>query len=161
MTKSKVSLRPVTTDNFKECVALDVHEDQRELVATNVESLALAYVNKNLHPLAIYDIAAQGWENPKLPMVGFVMYEIDAAVGFIARLMIDSKHQGKGYGEATMREVIRRLKLYPQVEIIATSYAPQNSAAANLYRKLGFVPWEEEWLKEVSSETCVILKDTK
>ncbi|BBM85515.1 GNAT family N-acetyltransferase [Candidatus Uabimicrobium amorphum] len=159
MSKAKVSLRPITKTNFQECIALDVKQDQQEMVAKNVQSLALAYVNKNLYPLAIYDIAAQGWENPKLPMVGFVMYEIDAAVGFIARLMIGRDHQGKGYGEAAMCEVIRRLKLYPQVEIIATSYHPQNSAAANLYRKLGFVPWEEEWLKEISEETIVRLKE--
>ena len=159
MKKNKVSLRPVTVQNFQKCIDLDVKESQRDLVASNVKSLALAYVNSNLHPWAVYDIAAQGWEETQLPMVGFVMYEIDAAVGFIARLMIDREYQGQGYGEATMHEVIRRLKLYPQVEIIATSYEPHNSAAANLYRKLGFVSWGAEWLKKVSHETFVVLKD--
>ncbi|HEY9635958.1 MAG TPA: hypothetical protein V6D14_21300 [Coleofasciculaceae cyanobacterium] len=38
------------------------------------------------------------------------------------KLIADWKYQGRGYGRATMVEVIRRLKLYPDVEIITTSY---------------------------------------
>lgn len=157
-TNAKVSLRPINPDNFNECISLGVNEDQKGMVASNVYSIAEAYVDRKLYPLAIYDIAAQGWEKPKVPMIGFTMYQIDAEVGFINRLMIDSKYQGKGYGEATMVEIIRRLKLYPGVEIITTSYHPKNVAAAKLYRKLGFVEWNIGWTKDISNETYVILE---
>jgi len=53
-------------------------------------------------------------------MVGFTMYELSAGVGFIRRLMIDQRFQRKGYGRAAMLEVIRRLTLHPEVEMIAT-----------------------------------------
>ncbi len=70
------------------------------------------------------------------------MYEIAAGVGFIIRLMVDKKYQRQGYGRATMLEVIRRLKLCPDVEIIATSYRKENEIAAKLYQSLGFRQWD-------------------
>jgi diamine N-acetyltransferase len=75
-------------------------------------------------------------------MVGFIMYEIVAGVGFIQRLMIDQSYQAQGYGRAALIEVIRRLRLSPEVEMIATSHRRENVIAAKLYLSLGFVPWE-------------------
>lgn len=141
---AKVHLRKITLDNFQECISLEVNENQKEFLAPNVKSLAQAYVNPNLFPLAIYDGAVIGYEKPQLPMIGFIMYEIVAGVGFILRLMIDSKYQQKGYGKAAMLEIIRRLKLYPEVELIATSHKRGNEAASRLYRSIGFVGWDIE-----------------
>lgn len=90
----------------------------------------------NLYPLAIYDAAACGYEQPKTPMVGFIMYVIVAGVGFITRLMVDAKYQRQGYERAAMLEVIRRLTLYLDVEIITTSYRKDNEAAARLFIKV-------------------------
>nr|WP_277880476.1 GNAT family N-acetyltransferase [Leptolyngbya sp. FACHB-1624] len=112
------------------------------MVATTTQSLAEAYIDPNLFPLAIYDAVACGYEQPEVPMIGFTMYEIIAGVGFITRLMVDKKYQGQGYGRATMIEVIRRLKLCPDIEIIATSYRKENEIAANLYQSLGFQHWD-------------------
>lgn len=60
-----INLAPVTSDNLDACLALDVDENQRGLVAPNVKSLAEAYVNPHLFPWAIYDGAAIGWEHPQ------------------------------------------------------------------------------------------------
>ena len=108
---AKVHLRKITPDNFHECISLKVDESQKGLIASNTKSLAEAYVNSNLFPLAIYDAAVMGYEQPQLPMLDFTMYEIVAGIGFIMRLIIDCKYQQKGYGKAAMQEVIRRLKL--------------------------------------------------
>lgn len=153
---AKVHLRKITLDNFQECISLEVNENQKEFLAPNVKSLAQAYVNPNLFPLAIYDAAVMGYIEPQLPMIGFIMYEIVAGVGFILRLMIDSKYQQQGYGKAAMLEVIRRLKLYPEVELIATSHKRGNEAASRLYRSIGFVGWDIEWA--VNHESEVYLK---
>ncbi|MEM6400994.1 MAG: GNAT family N-acetyltransferase [Cyanobacteria bacterium P01_D01_bin.116] len=142
---AKVHLRKITLDNFQECVSLELYENQNKFVAPNIRSLAQAYVNPNLFPLAVYDAAVLGHEKPQLPMVGFIMYEIVAGIGFILRLMIDSKYQQQGYGKATMLEVIRRLKLYPEVELIATGHHPNNQIASKLYRSIGFVDWDIEF----------------
>lgn len=156
---AEVHLRRVTRENFKECLRLQVSESQKGLVASTTESLAEAYVDPNLFPLAIYDVAACGYEQPEVPIVGFTMYEIVAGVGFIMRLMVDEKHQKKGYGRAAMTEVIRRLKLCPDVEIIATSYQKENELAAKLYRNLGFQPWNISYAISHPTEIYVKLED--
>ena len=149
---AKIHLRNVTLDNFHECISLEVEESQKRFIASNVKSLAEAKVNPNLFPLAIYDAAVAGYEKPQLPMVGFTMYEITAGVGFILRLMIDRKYQRNGYGRAAILEVIRRLKLHPEVELIATSYQRGNETASKLYRSLGFGDWDIEWAKDHESD---------
>ena len=154
---ARVHLRDVTLDNFYECVSLKVDESQKGLVASNVESLAK--VNPNLFPLAIYDAKVMGYEKPQSPMIGFTMYKITAGVGFILRLMIDHKYQRQGYGRATILEVIRRLKLYPDVEAITTSYQRGNEAVANLYRSLEFIDWDIEWAKEHKTEVFLRLDE--
>lgn len=120
-----------------------------------MKSLAEVYVNPTLHPFGIYDAKAHYQANPV--MVGFTMYEIVDAVGFILRLMIDEKYHRKGYGRAAMIEVMRRLKLHPDVEQIATSHQRHNEAAAKLYESLGFVEWKSELATENSGEKFLIL----
>ncbi len=88
----QVHLRPVTNDNVLECLALELEEAQAQFVATNAKSLAQAAVNPALVPLAIYDAAARGFEQPPVPMIGFVLLELAAGVGFILRLMIDKRY---------------------------------------------------------------------
>ena len=157
---NQVHLRRITLDNYEECIGLQVEENQTRWVATNVKSLAEAYVNPTLVPLAIYGASMRGADPPPGSMVGFTMYEVATGVGFILRLMIDRNHQRKGYGRAAMLEVIRRLKLYPDVEMIATSHQRNNEAAANLYQSLGFVEWDEEWLKGHETENFLRLEES-
>jgi diamine N-acetyltransferase len=119
---AEVHLRRVAADNEQECLGLRVDDAQAQFVAPNAQSLAQAKANPRLVPLAVYDRAARGSPQPCVPMVGFVMYEIDCGVGSILRLMIDRAHQRKGYGRAALVEVIRRLRLEPEVEMIVTSH---------------------------------------
>ncbi len=157
---AEVHLRRINSENVFECVALQVEDEQNQFIASNAKSLAQASVNPALVPLAIYDCAARGFEfSPPVPMVGFTLYELAAGVGFILRLMIDRQHQGKGYGKAAMREVIRRLRLTPEVEMIATSYKRGNTAAARLYQSLGFVPWEISYANDDPNEVYVRLAE--
>ena len=96
---------------------------------------------------------------PRVPMVGFVMYEIDCGVGLILRLMIDRAHQRKGYGRAALVEVIRRLRLEPEVEMVVTSHRHDNAVVAALFRSLGFVPWELEGIALKSGEVYLRLPE--
>ena len=153
----KVSLRPITPENLDECISLKVANDQKEFVDSNVQSLAHASVNPTYHTFGIYDADAHYRASPS--MVGFVMYEFIDAVGFILRLMIDGKFQRRGYGRAAMVEVIRRLKLHPEVERIATSHDRKNEAAARLYESLGFVDWKHKSRTDDSGERYLILQE--
>ena len=63
------------------------------------------------------------------------------------------------YGRAASIEVIRRLKLHPEVELIATSHRKGNQAAARLYRSLGFVDWDIAWARDQKDEVFLKLED--
>lgn len=124
-------LKPITRDNFRECIKLNVAPEQAHFVASNVYSLAQAKVEPECVPLAIYDGAT---------MVGFLMYALDPNENnyWIYRLMIDARYQGRGYGRAAMQAAIDVIRRQPACDQIAISYEPQNEAARSLYKSLGF-----------------------
>jgi diamine N-acetyltransferase len=137
---TSVELRPVTAENFDECLRLKTAPEQDDYVATNEYSLAQALVNESYVPLAIYD---------GLKMVGFVMYGFereghDVRRWWIRRLLIDAPLQGRGYGRLALLEVIERLRQIPGCREASIRWAPDNVVAGKLYNKLGFVETGEE-----------------
>ena len=136
---AEVTLREITTSNFEECIELSVREDQKEFVAPNVRSLAQAKVNPAFEPFAVYDRSVLGRDlGPDDRMIGFTMFEVTEGVGFIVRVMVGQVYQGKGYGKATVLEVIRQLKRRPDVEVIMTSHRHNNTVAGDLFRSVGY-----------------------
>ena len=129
--KPLIELREITMENFRECIRLDVAEDQKKFVASNMYSLAEAKADGVSNPRAIY---ASG------QMVGFTMYcfEPEDGTGYIDRLMVAADHQDKGYGRAAMKEVIEQLQKIPDCLRIRTSFHPENEVADDLYTSLGF-----------------------
>jgi len=144
-----IQLREITMDNFRECIHLNVREDQKYFVAPNVYSLAEAKADGVSNPLAIYNGDT---------MVGFIMYcfDPDEEMGYIDRLMVDARYQGQGYGKTAMLEVIQRLKSLPACKRIKTSFVHANEAADVLYAGLGFCRTGE--VTEDGKETVVILE---
>lgn len=124
-------LKEITYENWEECIQLQLREDQEPFIASNLYSLAQSKFLPNFETLAVYKDQA---------MVGFVMFGIDPddSQYWIYRLMIDSNHQGKGYGIETMKQVIDRIREKPDTTNIMVAYHPENIAAASLYEKLGF-----------------------
>ena len=125
-----ITLRIITEDNWRECIALKVSKDQEKFVATNENGLALAYAHKEMQPRAIY----AGDE-----MVGFIMYakDPDDGVYYINRFMIDEKHQRKGYGEKALSILLKELK-ENDVKSVDIIHKPDNEVAIKLYNRLGF-----------------------
>ena len=126
-----VELREISKDNWRECIKLKTSDEQTGFVAPNLFSIAQSKVEPYLLPLAIYDGEV---------MVGFIMYGRDPADNCycVARLMIDERHQGKGYGRAAMLEAIKRMRAKPDCHEIALSIEPENAVAEKLYESLGF-----------------------
>lgn len=60
---------------------------------------------------------------------------------WIPLVIIDTRHQGKGYGRATMEAVIGSIgRQAPECRSIGLSCKPENAVAERLYRSLGFEP---------------------
>jgi diamine N-acetyltransferase len=141
-----VTLRPITIDNWIECIELTPTEEQVKagFVAANSLSLAQAHFEPWWQTQGIYadDV-----------MVGFVMYgtwpasglpayypEMPVGQDFILRFMVDGRYQGKGYGRAALEQVITNIRQRPGAHTIHLSYEPENKGAAALYAALGFRP---------------------
>lgn len=134
-------IRPVTKENWKELVRLKVREDQTHFVASNLYSIAEAQFGDDyeghwdLYPCGIYsDVGAP---------VGFLMYGFNfdhpKQQAFIIRLMVDEKHQGKGYGRFGMQWMIERFQADDRIRNVGISYEPENEVGRKLYASLGFV----------------------
>lgn len=126
-----ISLRKINKDNWLDVLRLETLPEQAGFVASNAFSLAEAYVFPDAIPLAIYSDDT---------LVGFTLYGYDDDDGYhwIARLMIDRRHQRKGYGRAAMEQVIERLRADPECPCVQIGWDPENTAAAALYESLGF-----------------------
>lgn len=128
-----IQLNPVTLQNFDAVIALDVKPHQGHYVASNVESIAQAYVQPDCFPFVIEADGAP---------VGFVMYCLDHDDGcyWLYRLMIDRRHQGRGYGRGAMGLVLAEIRQKQPAGKVYLGVEPDNREAGALYRSLGFVP---------------------
>jgi diamine N-acetyltransferase len=126
-----VTLREVTPENFKECVNLKVADTQASFVASNVMSLAYSRFYPTVTPMAVY----AGDE-----MVGFVLFGLDPDDDryYLIRLMIDERHQGRGYGKAAVERVIEKMRENPECRELYLSFVPENTGAEALYKSVGF-----------------------
>ena len=140
-----VRLQPVIAENWRELIKLKVRDDQSHFVASNLLSIAESQFgfddegHWNSFPFGIY-----AGEVP----VGFLMYASNPAHSkiqiFIMRLMVDEKHQGKGYGREAMQLILDDFRKNEKVRSVAISYSPENVGAKILYAALGFIETGEK-----------------
>lgn len=127
-----VHLEPVTKDNLDAVLTLEVNDSQKGYVSSAAESLAQAYVYaKTAFPFAVFDGGT---------VVGFIMmgYYEEKKYYTLWKLMIDRRHQGRGYGKAALELGIAFLKERFRAKEIYTGVIPGNSTAKSLYRSVGF-----------------------
>ena len=94
-----LEFREIDRHNFRDILKLSTTESQKFFVATNAYSLSQAYAQPECVPLALYE-----GDTP----VGFTMYGLDVedTEYWIYRLMIDQRHQSKGYGRQALAMVL-------------------------------------------------------
>ena len=129
-----IALHPITPENYQAVIDLKVAADQQRFVASNIRSLADAYVFEGAETRAAY-----GGDK----LVGFVMifpFDMDGQrIVNIVRVMIDESQQGKGYGRALMEATLDWIKgLRPKADKAKINTYPDNRHALALYKKLGF-----------------------
>ena len=142
-----ITLRELTRDTWEQCIDLQVADDQRDFIASNLYSLAEAQFYAGTVCRAVY---------ADEEMIGFVMYgpDLEYAPGepgayALVRLMIDKSQQGKGYGRAALAAVIDAIKHTPDGRVIYTSYMPENTSAGRLWASFGFQTTGREYEEEV------------
>ena len=127
----------VTAENFEQCIALTVGDDQRDFVDSTAYLIALSKVEPHWQPFALYNAQT---------LIGFCMYGKDALdVYIIHSIFIDIQFQGQGYGRAAMIQAMARLCELPDCQKIKLDHHPLNYIAARLYSSLGFTYTGEYW----------------
>lgn len=134
----EIQLRAVTRQNFDDITDLQLLDHQRSYIASNSYSIAQASFYPHMQTRAIY----AGEE-----LVGFLMYVDLELEGHpnefgVWRLMIDSGHQGKGYGRTALLLALAEIRARGGVRKIWISYLPDNALARELYASIGFVETE-------------------
>jgi diamine N-acetyltransferase len=123
-----ITLKEINGDNFHEIISLKVEK----YCASNLYSIAQAYIYPDAIPLAIY--------NNEIP-VGFIMYGIEPRDNneyWIDRFMIDEKYQKNGFGKKALEIIIEKIKQDKTHNKIKISTNPENNIAIKLYKSLGF-----------------------
>jgi len=136
-------------DNWRDVVALELDADQRDLVASNLYSLAEAKFTPLARPRAIY---------AGTRLVGFLMYDAgddnEPHRALIYRLMIDRRHQRQGYGRAAFERALDEIRALPGIATVSICYAPENPAKT-LYASVGFVEMGRDEDGEVVAELSI------
>jgi|GEM_PF-92358 len=129
-----INLRKITEDNFIDAFNLKLGVGQYKYVSHPIRSLAQAYVYRNqCQPFGIYNDDE---------MVGYVMviYDYDIPEYDIWHMMIDVKHQGKGFGKVALEKVLSYIETKPfgDSNRVTLTCNKDNEAALGLYHSMGF-----------------------
>lgn len=137
----------VSSRNVRQLLRLQVRPEQAGFVATNTMSIIEAYTTTaaggHAFPFGLFDdeepvgflMIGFGtdaeWDNP--PAIAHGSYNI-------WRLMIDARHQGRGYGRQAMLLALDFIRTLPcgSAPCVWLSYEPENHAARELYASFGF-----------------------
>lgn len=129
-----ITLKPVTKDNWLSCIKLELNEEQRPWVASNLFSIAESsfYPNHKLRCVCSDE-----------DVVGFAAYRREdqddvTQLYWIFRLMIDKRYQGGGVGTRAVQLLLEEMR-HLGARQVRTMFRAGNAVAGNLYRKVGFV----------------------
>lgn len=126
-----INFKDIDEHNREIVKSLRIKEEQSTFVETVEECLEEANQYKEWHPVAIYNHDE---------IVGFAMY---GSFGpnkhtWIDRILIDKKHQGKGFGKEAMKKLMDVVLEEYGVDTIYLSIIEKNKLAYKLYTSIGF-----------------------
>ena len=143
---ARVELRDIVTEADRSAaMLLDVRADQESFVASVKQSFDDAIRDARACP-RFWTVQADG------EIVGFVMISdgipadrlaSDAdLIGpyFLWRLLIDHRHQRKGYGTATLDAIVDYVRQRPGADALFTSAGQGEGTPQPFYERYGFVP---------------------
>ena len=130
----RLRFTPVTQANREQAEALRIAPSQCGYVESVADCMKEADCKKCWRPVGIYDGEV---------LIGFAMYGFFWAYFpfgrvWLDRLLIDYRYQGKGYGKATLSELLKLLRNEYHRKKIYLSVVEGNNTAIHLYEKFGF-----------------------
>ena len=130
----ELHFEPITEENRKEAEALSPAPGQENYIESVADCMREADARASWRPLGIYD----GSTLVGFAMYGFFQEYLPAGRVWLDRLLIDRHFQHRGYGQIAVSCLLNRIwKEYGCSKIYLSVYS-DNTAAINLYRKLGF-----------------------
>jgi diamine N-acetyltransferase len=140
-----ITLRKITLENRRQVFNLEVSDEQRQFVASNLSSVATAYVlaTNGGHPLpfAIYhDEIAVGFILIAYGITSYDLPKIAEGNYTIIRFMIDKRYQNQGFGKEALYKALEYVRTFPEgkAKYCWLGYSPENKVAERLYKKVGF-----------------------
>jgi diamine N-acetyltransferase len=129
----RVTLEPVTIDNFQDLIEMRLPPEQDRWLANNAGSIAQARFHTDWRMHAIYCDGTPA---------GFLQYDSVAhdEPGHYAiyRFMAAHERQGQGIGHCALRLPLDELRARPDARRITICCKPDNLAARRLYLSCGF-----------------------
>ena len=135
-----INIERITRENIRACAKLEVAEDQKQFVASNLATIAWAYVDPTFTPYAIV-------HEDTVVGVAAVEYIPDNDLEdkhWVPRFMIGKQYQGKRIGIQAMQKIIEMISKHDDCERIRLSVVPENDGAIQFYKKVGFLETNEK-----------------
>lgn len=146
-----MKLVDITKENWLKVVFLTTN--QRVTIQRNgvdhdmseIPTLCENFVASNALSI-VQSVYENGWITKAIEqegeLVGFTMYGYCEENNFyeLCRIMIDRKHQKKGYGTQAIKLVLDEMKMIDGCKEVYLSTDPQNVVGKHIYEKIGFIP---------------------
>lgn len=127
-----IKLQIVDEATFEAVIGLEVAESDQRRVASNLYSLAEAWLYREKDTVFPYAIMLGK------KVVGFLLLAKEKDGYFIWRLMIDQSLQRRGYGKDALRVVMRMAEQDASCHCIRAHYVIGNHRMRGLLESLGF-----------------------
>jgi diamine N-acetyltransferase len=136
-----VSLRPLSESDRQAVDALRVAPSQERFVSSVADSMRQAAEHPGAH--AMYWVVHAD-DTP----VGFVMIadEVDGpdyVPQYLWKLLIDERHQRRGFGTATLDLIVEYFRGRPGAEVLTTSAGQGDGSPIAFYERYGFERTDE------------------
>ncbi|MGN0329135.1 MAG: GNAT family N-acetyltransferase [Lachnospira sp.] len=133
-----IEIEELNVNNWLKTTELKVSKEQKDIFPIpNVYWIGISRYEEGTTLYAIKN------DDMIVGMVG-IGYDEDGVSGYINPLMIDEKHQGKGYSRDAMILAIEKLKNDYGVPEIHIGHRKDNFIAGKLYESLGFTIVDED-----------------
>ncbi|MGB0893824.1 MAG: GNAT family N-acetyltransferase [Parashewanella sp.] len=144
----KINLRDITKDNWVDMIELEITKKQENYISLNSEAIAASKFHDDYINRGIY------LDNEP---VGFIQYYPNLPDNkpneiFIDQLMVDVKHQGKGYGTEAIRLVLQEIKQIPNCNAISICYVEGHDVMRQFFERFGFQVIDQDEFDETIME---------